>query len=204
MAEQAEPSNTPTPAAKRSGPPGLVFIQILLLCIGLAVVFGVLHDQVTARICIEYFTVTHPPLIDSDSPTLVGLAWGVVATWWFGLLLGVPLALACRLGREPRLGVGWVLPRIGVMLAIVALCSTAAGLYGHSLGADAINNFLDAGTVLRIDPSRHAGWVANAFAHSATYTGAGIGGVILMVLAPIDRWRRSRTGRTRSAAKTPE
>lgn len=55
-----------------------------------AVVYGILHDQITARICVEYFTIGHARLIDSDSPTVLGLFWGVVATWWVGLPLSVP------------------------------------------------------------------------------------------------------------------
>ncbi|HEU4754510.1 MAG TPA: hypothetical protein VFU47_15485, partial [Armatimonadota bacterium] len=62
-----------------------------------------MHDQVTVRVCVEYFTVAHPPLITTDSPTLLALAWGVVATWWVGLALGVMLGLAARLGGWPRL-----------------------------------------------------------------------------------------------------
>ncbi|MEM7013599.1 MAG: hypothetical protein AAF585_19175 [Verrucomicrobiota bacterium] len=49
------------------------FIKIILLSIVAAVVYGILHDQVTARICVEYFTIGHAQLIDSDSPTVLGL-----------------------------------------------------------------------------------------------------------------------------------
>ena len=73
-------------------------VAIVLLAIVSAVVYGVVHDQVTARVCIEYFTIGHPPIFPTESPTLLGLGWGVVATWWAGLLLGVPLALAARPG----------------------------------------------------------------------------------------------------------
>lgn len=82
-------------------------LRIILLCVAVAVVYDVLHDQVTARLCVEYFTIAHPPLFDTDDPTLLGLAWGALATWWVGLALGVALVLpeASRLsfpfgGRE--------------------------------------------------------------------------------------------------------
>jgi len=35
-------------------------IAIVALCIGSAVAYGILHDQVTARVCVEYFTIGHP------------------------------------------------------------------------------------------------------------------------------------------------
>jgi len=45
-----------------------------------AVCFGVVHDQFTARLSLEYFTVAHDRLFLSDSPTLHAAAWGVLAT----------------------------------------------------------------------------------------------------------------------------
>jgi hypothetical protein len=77
-------------------------ISIVGLCIASAVVYGILHDQVTARVCLEYFTIGHPPVFATDSPTLLGLGWGIIATWWVGLFLGVPLAIAARAGRRPK------------------------------------------------------------------------------------------------------
>lgn len=59
---------------------GIIFTSVIA-----AVIYGIIHDQVTARICVEYFTVGHPRLIDSDSPPVLGLFWGIVATWWAGL-----------------------------------------------------------------------------------------------------------------------
>src|SRR3954462_13168201 len=77
-------------------------VKIVLLCVGAAVLYGVLHDQVTARVCVEYFTVGHPPVFATGSPPPPGPGWGVIATWWVGLLLGIPLALAARAGARPR------------------------------------------------------------------------------------------------------
>jgi hypothetical protein len=49
------------------------FLKIVALCIVAAVVYGIVHDQVTARICLEYFTEFHPPVFLTSSPTLLGL-----------------------------------------------------------------------------------------------------------------------------------
>jgi len=62
--------------------------KIILLCLAAALVYRILHDQITARVCVEYFTVFHPPIFATHSPTLLALGWGVIATWWVGLLLG--------------------------------------------------------------------------------------------------------------------
>ena len=78
-------------------------LRIIGLSLLAAIVYEIAHDQVTARVCVEYFTIGHPPLIPSESPTLLALAWGVVATWWVGLPLGIMLAVAARAGRRPKL-----------------------------------------------------------------------------------------------------
>src|SRR5262245_61211379 len=77
-------------------------VAIIGFCIGPAVFYGVVHDQVTARVCVEYFTIGHALIFPTKSPTLLGLGWGVIATWWAGLLLGIPLALAARAGGRPK------------------------------------------------------------------------------------------------------
>ena len=78
------------------------FIAIVALCVLAAVTYGVIHDQVTARVCVEYFTIGHPPIFGTDDPTLLGIGWGVLATWWVGVILGIPLAAAARLGNRPK------------------------------------------------------------------------------------------------------
>lgn len=75
---------------------------IVALCLVASVVYGVLHDQVTARVCVEYFTIGHPPIFRTESPTLLGLGWGIIATWWVGVGLGIPLAIAARVGGRPK------------------------------------------------------------------------------------------------------
>lgn len=42
-------------------------LKIILLCLVSAVGYGILHDQVTARICVEYFTIGHPMLFPTTS-----------------------------------------------------------------------------------------------------------------------------------------
>jgi hypothetical protein len=45
-------------------------LKIILACIAAAAFYGIVHDQFTARICIEYVTVFHPPVFATQSPTL--------------------------------------------------------------------------------------------------------------------------------------
>src|SRR2546428_5874010 len=96
-------------------------LKSILLRILAAVVYGILHDQVTARVCVEYFTIGHAPIFGTDDPTLLGLGWGVLATWWMGLLLGVPLAVAARAGSRPKRSVGSLLRPIAWLLGVMAI-----------------------------------------------------------------------------------
>src|SRR5437667_12448595 len=93
------------------------FLKIVAIGVLAAVSYGIVHDQVTARVCVEYFTIGHPPLIASTSRMFLGLAWGVVATWWVGLRLGFILAVAARLGARPKLAVARLTPLILRLLA---------------------------------------------------------------------------------------
>ena len=65
-------------------------LKIIALCIFSAVLYGILHDQVTARVCVEYFTIGHPPVFATESPTLLAIGWGIIATWWGRAVLGHP------------------------------------------------------------------------------------------------------------------
>lgn len=103
------------------------FLSIILLSIFASVIYGIIHDQITARICVEYFTIGHPPVFDTTDPTLLALGWGIIATWWVGLILGVPLAIAARAGSWPRLLPSQLVRPLGMMLAIVGILAAVAG-----------------------------------------------------------------------------
>lgn len=96
-----------------------------------AVVFGIAHDLVTAHVAVEYFTVEHPRLVDSQSPIVMALLWGVVATWWVGLIGGVVLSLANGVGRGPSLADATLRRRVVVLMSALWLTSMAVliGVY---------------------------------------------------------------------------
>src|SRR5260370_36733472 len=111
-----------------TGLSGMQAIAILVISILAAVIYGVLHDQVTARICVEYFTVGHPPVFHTDDPTLLGIGWGIIATWWVGLLLGVPLAIVARAGSRPKRSARSLVRPIAILMGANAVCALIAGI----------------------------------------------------------------------------
>src|SRR5687768_902651 len=105
-----------------------------------AVGYGVAHDLITAHLCVEYFTVAHPPVFPTRSPILLGLGWGIIATWWVGLLLGLGLAAAARLGSPPKLELGDVRRPVLLLMLASALAALLAGIAGASLAAAGIRS----------------------------------------------------------------
>ncbi len=173
--------------------PSLDSVKIVAATTLAAVSYGIVHDQITARICIEYFTVTHPKLIDSTSPTLVGLAWGVVATWWVGAIAGVLLALACRVGPRPKLTARWAIPRLGGVLLITGLLAATAGvLMARTPNFNALEGIYAPQAVERIPEAQRDGWDVCFAVHNVSYLVGALGGVVLFVVAIVDRVRLSR------------
>src|SRR5262252_1985520 len=108
-------------------------LKIAVTCVLAAVLYGIIHDQFTARICVEYFTIFHPPIFPTQSPTLLGIGWGILATWWVGVFFAVPMILAARAGSRPALRAADLLPSIACLLVVMA-ASAALPFYGRLVG----------------------------------------------------------------------
>lgn len=163
--------------------------KIVLLSIAAAVVYGISQDQITARICVEYFTVGHERLIAFESPTVLGFFWGTVATWWVGLPLGVGLAVASRAGARPKLAWRDVVRPIGVLILVVAVAAAAAGVAGFLLAESGAIR-LTPRFASRVPMERHSGFLADGAAHLMAYAMGICGGVVTCVVV----WRRRRRG----------
>ena len=169
-------------------------LGIVLMCVFAAVCYGITHDQVTARVCVEYFTVGHPTVFNTDDPTLLGIGWGIIATWWVGLLLGIPLALVARAGSRPKRSVGSLVRPIASLLGVMAVCALVAGVVGWLLASSGAV-FLVGSIAHELPPDRHVPFLADLWAHSASYLTGLVGGIVVMALV----WRAR--GR---AAVTPD
>jgi len=165
------------------------FALIIGLCILSCATYGIGHDQITARICVEYFTIGHPPVFATTSPTLLGIGWGIIATWWVGLLLGIPLAIAGRAGRWPKRNAASLVRPVALLLFVCALGALLAGMIGHQLAA--------AGKVWLLEPlasqipkERHVAFLTDLWAHGASYLLGFFGGLVLAVVVFAGRVRQ--------------
>jgi hypothetical protein len=165
------------------------FAKIVLFSLAAAIVYGILHDQVTAHLCVEYFTVAHPPVFHTQSPFLLALGWGVLATWWVGLPLGLFLALVARLGPVPRLALSDVRPWIFRLLVAMAICALVAGVVGGYLVATGAAP-VPGGWAARIPPDKQVAFSADAWAHLASYGTGMLGGLVLIGYAFFRRMRK--------------
>lgn len=164
--------------------------------IGAACLYGVLNDQVTARVCPEYFSKgfheraleywkgplmgnLRKVLLATKSPTVVATIWGVVASWWMGALLGVPAAFAARVGPWPKVGATDLIKPIGIGLAGMGSYVAYKGHVGYkkalagTIDKDVWRNDIAQGT-----PEEALNrFIACAYAHQAAYQAGPIVGI---------------------------
>lgn len=151
------------------------FWQIVALCVVVSILYGLIHDQITARICIEYFTIYHPMIVKTYSPTLLGLFWGIVATFWVGLLLGIPLAWVAQQGSEAPYSARHFYRPLALLVTIMGLGAICAGYIGYQFAAK------DSPLLLQMVPANIPAdkiqlFTVDLFAHNASYMLGFLGG----------------------------
>jgi hypothetical protein len=154
------------------------FLKIWLLSILAAVTYGILHDQVTGHLCVEYFSIAHPMILPLSSPTLLALEWGVLATWWVGAFLGILLALAARSGPRAKLSTRDIIRPLVTLLFCMAIGALVAGTAGYFLARAGLLS-LHGWLATAIPAAQHSRFIADWWAHSASYSIGFVGGVAL-------------------------
>ena len=163
---------------------------IVLLSMLAACVYGVVHDQITVRLCPEYFTVAHPPLFHPNSVTLLAFYWGVAATVGIGAVLGFVVAQVSQSGDAAPWPLARVTKCILLLLAMMALSAAAAGTCGYLVsrfGLVAMPTRL----ALAIPSVRHDFFMADWFAHGASYF-VGLSGSAVLCFHVWNTCRRPR------------
>lgn len=153
---------------------------IVLMCVGAAITYGVLHDLVTAHVCVEYFTIGHPPVFPTENPVWLALGWGVLATWWVGLILGWGLVIAaCAGGRPPRSVRSLVRP-VALLMVVSGACAVAMGIVGYFV-AEAGGVVLLQPLAAEVSAEKHTRFLADLWAHTTSYAVGFGGGTIVLV-----------------------
>lgn len=175
------------------------WLKIVGLGIVAAICYGIAHDSVTTRVCVEYFTIGHPPIFGGlKSPTSLSLGWGVLATWWVGMGLGILLACAARFGSKPLLSWRDLLWPLAFLLVTMAVLSTAAGFAGYNAAIQGrIELFEPMASAIPL--AKHPAFLADLWAHLTAYGAAFLGGLILAVWVTV---RRTQFARITTAPRT--
>lgn len=161
----------------------LMPVMIGFACL-LAAAYGALHNQISYTVGPDYFHALKfiQFQIAPALPYRFGAAIvGVQASWWMGVVIGLPIALICL--REPTTGaMAWLF--VTVSVGIVAL-TLVLGLL--SLLVPVTPAMLDALPIPRAanDP---IGFVRAAILHEVSY-GAGM---VAMVLGAVYAFRATR------------
>jgi len=154
------------------------YIRIVGLCMAAMVAYGILQDQITARFCPEYFTVGHQPIEGLHEPTLLGLAWGFLGSWWGGLFLGLALAGSSQLGSKPPLKLGQLAMPLLVLIVSVGTIAALFGV-GTASNANVLQVSIGEPWASQIDPDRHRNMLVVANVHFGAYSSSILGSIVL-------------------------
>jgi hypothetical protein len=92
--------------------------------------------------------------------------------------LGIVLAVAAREGKRTKRDLKTLFRPVGVLLGVMACCALAAGIVGWLLARNGVialpGRIADA-----VPREKHAAYLADLWAHNASYLVGAVGGVVL-------------------------
>lgn len=165
------------------------WLAIVVVSIMACVAYGIAHDQITAHICVEYFTLGHPQIVPSRDPTILAFVWGVVASWWVGAILGMLLATAARAGPRPKWSAGSLLRPMAVLFGGNAMFACLAGLAGYIASSNGWV-WLVGRMAKNVPPEKQVAFLIDLWTHNASYLGGFVGGIMLVAWV----WRSRGAG----------
>jgi len=164
-----------------------LFLQTVLISTAAAILYGLIHDQITIRICPEYFTVWHPHVSNSENLTIVALIWGVIATWWMGAFLGMLLGACATVGHRPVPPFKFVARSIVLIMLSSAAAAILAGVICWQVRWDAPSSIMGP-QIIELAPEARRRFSVDLAIHNASYNFAPIAAII----AGIAIWRYRR------------
>jgi hypothetical protein len=156
----------------------------LVLCVVVAMIYGILNDLVTSSISWEYFYYgkeLENALGPAIPPDRAAMRWeaakiGMMATWSVGLLLGAALLIANNPRQDrPSLAPSRLLSLLPVVLLITITCGAIFGLLGWFGALNWLSN--DFVEMWKADMFRPPHFTAAWGAHLGGYIGGLIGGM---------------------------
>lgn len=168
-----------------------VFFLLLALSALAASAFGAAHNQLSFSVGPDYFLSLKFPqfgIADDTAPRLGAAIVGVQASWWMGVMVGLPAFLYGLLSVPTARS--YFAAGLGA-IGLVFLLSMAAAFNGLILGLVATSTgFLDNAIAIP-DPVDRADFLRAGLMHEASYLGGGLGA--LLAFWPMIRAKRRDT-----------
>ena len=164
--------------------------RAMLLGIGVMSGYAMLQDQVSAHLCPEYFSKLHPPIHGLTDPTLTGIAYGFLGSWWGGALLGYAAGVAATVGSRPPVGLRELFRTMLVLVGGIAAVTAVTGV-NVALHADLLGVTFQPGLSALVPPERQRAALVVACYHFAAYVSAVVGSVVLLVWVTVERRRKT-------------
>lgn len=155
------------------------FLAIVLLSGLSAISYGILHDGISGRICLEYFTVGQSEDFLPAYPAWFVLSHSIITTSWAGIAFGVALALAARQGSAPKLkAVFFVKPLTGLVF-VVAIGAVFGGVVGWVAAIQKWHE-LTHELELHVPVGKREAYIVVWWANLMSYAGGLVGGGVLV------------------------
>lgn len=153
-------------------------VKIILSTLVIAICYGIIHDLITAHLCVEYFTIGHPKIIESNSPIHLALLWGVIATWWIAFPMGLVIAAFNYFGTNPVLGYNYVMKLILKLTLVMFVTALLAGIIGYLLTElDVI--YLLPRLASQMKETKYSIFLAVGWAHTSSYLTGTFGSIVI-------------------------
>jgi hypothetical protein len=153
-----------------------MWIGIAIVC---AVLYGIINDQITTTISPEYFSVfkrrQFGPVLEQvgllDAPVRIqAILVGTLATWWYGLFLGIMLGISSMVGRYAPLTTRRYIHAVGGVMVFTFAISVFFGLVAYLFEPSIQPNTTDWPFLAGIRNVRSA--FAIGWWHNGSYLGA--------------------------------
>lgn len=180
---------------------------LLVACVGVALLYGILNDQLTVSISREFFLFGKgvAEVLHTETPTETAVRWeavkvGMKATWSAGLIIGVILLFANNptktLAPLPFARVYRLLP---IMIILPAACAAILGIIGYLGGLTWLNDYF--ALLIRDNLWRPYRFMAVYGMHLGGYIGGALAAITAAIL--IRRERRKAVTTPLPAANHP-
>jgi hypothetical protein len=177
----------------------------LLACVAIALLYGVVNDQITSTISWEYFAFGKgiaEKLPANEPPNSPRFRWeaakiGMQATWSAGLLIGIALLIANNPRKTlPRLPLTQLLKHVPLVLGVAVVTSAALAVAGYFGAFTAFSD--DFRQMLARDEMRPRRFMAVFGEHLGGYLG-GVLGTVIAVVRVVRTRKRLRESRDQQA-----